>query len=168
MKVLLTGGTGYIGSHAAIALLEAGHKVALLDNLSNSKASVAERIHKLAGTEPEFHELDMRDFAGLLALLESYRPEAVIHLAGLKSVGESVAEPLRYYEVNLVSALNLCRAMLDLSIHKLVFSSSATVYGLPDSLPLTEASPITKATNPYGSTKLYIEQLLCDAAAANP
>lgn len=168
MRVLLTGGTGYIGSHTAVALLQAGHQVTLLDNLSNSKAAVVGRIAGITGQQVGFHQVDMRDLDALTHALADSRAEAVIHLAGLKAVGESVAEPLRYYDNNLVSALQLCRAMETLAIDRLVFSSSATVYGVPEALPLTEDSPVTVATSPYGSTKLYIEQLLMDAAAANP
>lgn len=168
MKILLTGGTGYIGSHTAVALLEAGHEVLLADNLSNSKAEVVARIKSVTGRDAEFHQLDLCNYEDLLALFKRAGAEAVIHFAGLKAVGESVAEPLRYYQNNLVSSMNLCRALLATGMDQLVFSSSATVYGEPESVPISETAPALDASSPYGRTKLFIERILEDVARANP
>ncbi len=167
-KVLLTGGTGYIGSHTAVTLLEAGHDVVLVDNLSNSKPVVVDRLEAITGRRPVFHEGDLTDKAFISEVMQNEAPDAVVHFAGLKAVGESVEEPLRYYETNLVSTFNLCNAMIDAAVHQLVFSSSATVYGIPEQVPMREDDSITTATNPYGSTKLYIEQILTDLAHARP
>lgn len=168
MKVLLTGGTGYIGSHTAVALLEAGHEVLLADNLSNSKAEVVARIKAVTGRQAEFHQVDLCNYDDLLALFKRAGAEAVIHFAGFKAVGESVAEPLRYYQNNLVSSMNLCRALLATGMDKLVFSSSATVYGEPESVPISETAPALDASSPYGRTKLFIERILEDLARAKP
>ena len=169
MRVLLTGGAGYIGSHIAIELIAAGHEVIVADDLSNSSPLAVERVQRIAGAPIAFTELDVRDEAGLTALFEAEKPEAVIHLAGLKAVGESVAQPLRYYDVNINTTLTLLRVMAAHDVSTIVFSSSATVYGTPDSLPLTEESQVgVGLTNPYGWTKFFIEQILRDAAIANP
>jgi len=166
-KILVTGGTGYIGSHAVVELLAAGHDVFVIDNLCNSKASVLDRIERIAGRRPGFARLDMRDRAGLRRLFADEHFGAVIHFAGLKAVGESVEQPLAYYENNVSGSLTLLECMLEAGVKTLVFSSSATVYGEPASVPIREDFPLA-ATNPYGRTKLMIEQMLRDAAAADP
>jgi UDP-glucose 4-epimerase len=167
VRVLLTGGAGYIGSHTALVLLEAGHEVSVVDNLSNSSEEALRRVSSLTGRPIAFHGVDIRDRAGLAAALEAERPEAVVHFAGLKAVGESVAEPLRYYDNNLAGTVALLEAMRSAGVRDLVFSSSATVYGDPPSVPITEATRL-EATNPYGRTKLFIEELLRDTAASEP
>jgi len=169
MRVLLTGGAGFIGSHVAVELIAAGHEVAVVDDLSNSDASVVGRIGQVTGVTPAFHKLDVRDEAGLTAVFDEYRPDAVIHLAGLKAVGESVAQPLRYWDVNLNTTIVLLRVMAAAGCGRVIFSSSATVYGTPEALPLTEASLAgVGISNPYGRTKFANEQLLSDAAGADP
>ena len=166
-RVLLTGGLGYIGSHAAVVLAESGFDVVLYDNLSNSKRSVLDRLETITGVRFPFVEGDVRDTALLEETLRAHQIEAVIHFAGLKAVGESVEQPLAYYDNNVVGALSLARAMQNVGIHTLVFSSSATVYGDPQVLPIDEAHP-TSATNPYGRTKLQIEEMLLDLATSDP
>jgi UDP-glucose 4-epimerase len=161
MKILVTGGAGYIGSHTVLELLHAGHDVVVLDDLSNSDASVLERVGRLASRAVPLVVADLRDRATLEALFEAERFDAVLHFAGLKAVGESVAQPLRYYDVNLNGALVLCQTMERFSVHTLVFSSSATVYGDPASVPIMEDFPL-QATNPYGRSKLMIEDMLRD------
>ena len=168
MKILLTGGGGYIGSHTAVELLGQGYDVTLVDNLCNSKPLVVDRIQAITGRRPGFHVGDLRDLAFLQDIFAEVLPDTVVHFAGLKAVGESVEQPLQYYENNLVSTLNLCRIMLDRQVSRLVFSSSATVYGTPEQVPVRESDPVTKATNPYASTKAYIEQILQDVVAACP
>jgi UDP-glucose 4-epimerase len=165
--VLLTGGLGYIGSHTAVALLDAGWEVLLLDNLSNSSAGVVRRIEQLGGRPVTFVEGDVRDGALVADLLARHRCEAVVHFAGLKAVGESVAKPLLYFDNNVGGAVALLRAMEQAGTRRLVFSSSATVYGTPGYLPLDEQHPVS-ALNPYGRTKLHIEEMLRDACAADP
>lgn len=167
MKVLLTGGTGYIGSHTAVALIEAGHSVWLYDNLSNSQAQVLRAIEAITGRPVEFVKGDVRNTALLEHVLQQQGIHAVVHFAGLKAVGESVAKPLDYFDNNVGGTISLLRAMQTAQVRKLVFSSSATVYGDPQYLPLDEAHP-TSATNPYGRTKLHIEEMLSDVAAAQP
>ena len=169
MRVLLTGGAGFIGSHVAVELIAAGHEAVIVDDLSNSDAFVIDRIEQVAGVRPAFYELDVRDELGLTAVFGEHRPDAVIHLAGLKSVGESVSQPLRYWDVNINTTLTLLRVMAAAGCHRVIFSSSATVYGAPETLPLTEASRAGLGlTNPYGRTKYANEQLLEDAAGADP
>ena len=168
MRVLLTGGTGFIGSHTAVVLLEAGHEVVLYDNLSNSDAAVVDRITEIAGRRPVFIEGDIRDENLLVETLSSRAIEAVIHFAGLKAVGESVEKTLDYYDNNLAGSISLFKAMRSCGVKKLIFSSSSTVYGEPEQLPLTESCPTRKATNPYGRTKLQIEEMLSDLAVADP
>ena len=168
MRVLLTGGTGFIGSHTAVVLLEAGHEVVLYDNLSNSDPTVVDRITEIAGRRPVFIEGDIRDENLLVETLSSRAIEAVIHFAGLKAVGESVEKPLDYYDNNLAGSISLFKAMRSCGVKKLIFSSSSTVYGEPEQLPLTESCPTRKATNPYGRTKLQIEEMLSDLAVADP
>jgi UDP-glucose 4-epimerase len=165
--VLLTGGAGYIGSHAAVELLEAGHEVVVVDNLSNSSAEALSRVEQITGKSLVFYPKDLRDSQALNEIMARHHPHAVMHFAGLKAVGESVAEPLRYYANNLDSTLVLLEAMRAHGVCKLVFSSSATVYGDPASLPIREDFP-TAATNPYGRTKLFIEEILKDTAHAWP
>ena len=168
MAILVTGGTGYIGSHTAVELLNKGEQVIIVDNLSNSKLCVLDRIEKITGKRPEFIKCDLLDKESLDKVFCDY-PEidSVIHFAGLKAVGESVSVPLRYYHNNLTGTLNLLDCMLAHKVYRIVFSSSATVYGLPKSVPIREDFPLS-TTNPYGETKLMIERILKDTAAANP
>ncbi len=165
MNILLTGGTGYIASHTAIVLAEAGHRPVLLDNLSNSSADVVDRLAQITGTRFPFVEGDIRDTALLRRVLADEGIGAVVHFAGLKAVGESVEQPLRYYDNNVGGTISLLQAMDESGVGTLVFSSSATVYGQPAYLPLDEAHP-TGATNPYGRTKLHIEEMLAELAAS--
>jgi len=166
MNILLTGGTGYIGSHTAVALANAGHQVVLYDNLANSDASVVDRLEKITGARLPFVQGDIRSTDLLASTLESYGIETVIHFAGLKAVGESVGDPLSYYDNNVGGSISVLRAMTRIGIKRLVFSSSATVYGDPQYLPIDEAHP-RSATNPYGRTKLQIENILEDLAASD-
>lgn len=163
MKVLVTGGAGYIGSHTVIELLTRGDEVIIVDNLINAHPSVLERIERITGKVPTFYDYDVRDESSLDEVFDAHKPDAIIHFAGLKAVGESVAEPIRYYANNLDSTLSLLTVMERHGIKNLVFSSSATVYGDPQQLPLTEDMPLS-ATNPYGRTKLMIEEMLMDVA----
>lgn len=165
--ILVTGGAGYIGSHTVVALLQAGHELVIFDNLSNSSIRVLERIERIAGVRPAFVEGDIRDAGAMAAVFKAWPITAVIHFAGLKSVGESVAQPMRYYDNNLVGTLRLCEAMAEAGVRNLVFSSSATVYGDPHAVPIREDFPL-QATNPYGRTKLQIEEMLRDFAASDP
>ncbi|MDR2874388.1 MAG: UDP-glucose 4-epimerase GalE [Methylobacillus sp.] len=165
--ILVTGGTGYIGSHTVAELLGAGREVVILDNLCNSRADVVERITAITGEQPQFAQGDIRDAALLDHLFARHKFEAVIHFAGLKAVGESVEKPLEYYDNNVHGSMTLFGAMQRHAVKRLVFSSSATVYGDPATLPLREDAPL-HATNPYGRTKLMIEQMLEDIARADP
>lgn len=167
MRILLTGGAGYIGSHTAVALAAAGHEVVCFDNLSNSRAEVMDRLETITGQSLPLIVGDIRDRTALEQAMRSRAIEAVIHFAGLKAVGEAVAKPLIYYDNNVRGTLSLIEAMIACSVKTLVFSSSATVYGEPQYLPLDETHP-TSATNPYGRTKLMIEEMLTDIAAADP
>ncbi|MGH6697144.1 UDP-glucose 4-epimerase GalE [Sphingopyxis sp.] len=167
MNILLTGGAGYIGSHVAAPLVSAGHHVVCFDNLSNSDAAVMDRLEAITGQAIPLVEGDIRDGDTLRRVMTEHAIEAVIHFAGLKAVGESVAEPIKYYDNNVRGTLSLLEAMIDCNAKRLVFSSSATVYGQPQYLPLDENHP-TSATNPYGRTKLMIEEMLADVAAADP
>ncbi|MHB8902188.1 MAG: UDP-glucose 4-epimerase GalE [Thermoguttaceae bacterium] len=167
MRILVTGGTGYIGSHTCISLLEAGYEPILLDNLYNSKLAVLRRLAQITGRMPTFHNGDIRDQPLVEKILADERIEAVIHFAGLKAVGESVSIPLKYYENNVGGTVSLLKAMNKIGVRSLVFSSSATVYGDPRQLPIPETAPLG-ATNPYGRTKLFIEEILRDLAAADP
>jgi len=164
-RVLVTGGTGYIGSHCAAALLDAGHEVLIADNLSNSRVDVVERIERVARRRPAFERIDLRDRAAVDGLFARHEIDAVVHFAGLKAVGESVAQPLRYYDNNVVGTLRLLEAMHAKGVRKLVFSSSCTVYGMPDAVPVSETAPL-RPQSPYGQTKLAIESMLRDLAAA--
>lgn len=166
MRVLVTGGAGYIGSLTTLQLLQSGHEVLVLDNLSNAKPAVLARIAQLAGREPAFQEGDVRDGALLRRVLAEHRTEAVMHFAGLKAVGESVHKPLAYFDNNVQGSLSLLAAMRDMDVRTLVFSSSATVYGLAETMPLREDAP-TGTTNPYGRSKLMVEEILQDLAAAD-
>lgn len=167
MRTLVTGGAGYIGSHTVLALLEAGHEVTVVDDLSNSSPEALRRVGELAGREADLHEVDLLDQAALTAVAVEARPEAVVHFAGLKAVGESVEQPERYYRTNVGGTLNLVRAMAAAGCTTIAFSSSATVYGLATSVPIAEDAPLS-ATNPYGWSKLVVEQVLRDVAVADP
>lgn len=164
MKVLVTGGTGYIGSHTVVELLAAGHQAVIVDNLSNSKREVLHRLHEITGQDVPFYELDVCDEQALGEVVNNIKPEAIIHFAGLKAVGESVEQPLRYYKNNLDSTMAVTKVAEDHGVQHIVFSSSATVYGEPKTVPITEEADIW-ATNPYGWTKVMSEQILRDAAA---
>lgn len=168
MKVLVTGGTGFIGSHTVVELIQAKHEVIIVDNLSNSKMDVLDKIKQITGVLPSFYQIDMLDKEAFEKVFITHRFDAVIHFAGLKAVGESVAKPLEYYRNNLDSTLTLLELMLKYDVKNLVFSSSATVYGTPTHVPLSEKDPIGGTTNPYGTTKLMIEYILKDFAIANP
>ncbi|ABO51505.1 UDP-galactose 4-epimerase [Desulforamulus reducens MI-1] len=161
MSILVTGGVGYIGSHTCVELLKAGYEVVVVDNLSNSKPEVLRRIREITGRELKFYKVDVLEQAELAKVFLENQIEAVIHFAGLKAVGESVAIPLRYYHNNITGTLILCETMQKHGVKKLVFSSSATVYGDPKSVPISEDFPLS-ATNPYGRTKLMIEEILGD------
>ena len=163
MAYLVTGGTGYIGSHTVVELMAAGHDVFIVDNLCNSKASVLDRIQLIAGRRPGFAQIDVRDRPALRQLLASRRFDAVVHFAGLKAVGESVEKPLAYYDNNVSGSVALLECMTDVGVGTIVFSSSATVYGEPATLPIREDFPLS-ASNPYGRTKLTIEEILRDHA----
>lgn len=168
MAILVTGGTGYIGSHTVVELLNIGERVIIVDNLSNSKASVIDKIEKITGKRPAFVNCDLLDMDSLNRVFdENTDINSVIHFAGLKAVGESCAFPLRYYHNNITGTINLLECMLAHNVYKIVFSSSATVYGLPKTVPIKEDFPLS-TTNPYGETKLMIERILKDTAAANP
>lgn len=166
MQVLVTGGCGFIGSHTVVQMLAAGMQPVLLDNFANSKPAVLDRLEQITGVRVPVVAADVRDRAALDAVLAEYPVEAVMHFAGLKAVGESVAKPLEYYDVNVAGSMTLVAAMQDAGVRTLVFSSSATVYGDPIAVPITEDFP-TSATNPYGRSKLMVEQMLADHAAAN-
>ncbi len=161
MKILVTGGAGYIGSHTSVLLLEAGYDIAIIDDLSNSDAVAVERIRQITGKDFDFFRSDLLDYDALTDIVAAGGFDAVIHFAGFKAVGESVAKPIEYYENNLGSTLNLVKAMKKFGVRTLVFSSSATVYGDPASVPIREDFPLS-ATNPYGRTKLMIEYILKD------
>jgi UDP-glucose 4-epimerase len=169
MRVLVTGGAGFIGSHTVVSLIEAGHDPVIVDNLSNAKRSVITRIGRIAGQEPEFAETDVRDLDTMEKVLQSGF-DACIHFAALKAVGESVEKPLLYYDNNVGGTFTLLEALSGAGVKTFVFSSSATVYGDPDpeSLPLLESTPIGTATNPYGWTKIMMEQILRDVQVSDP
>ena len=161
MKILVTGGAGYIGSHTCLELLTHGHDVIVIDNLSNSKKVSLDRVAEIAGKTPDFHKVDLLDRSALEVVFSGASVDAVIHFAGLKAVGESVEIPLSYYHNNITGTLTLCEVMAKYQVKNLVFSSSATVYGDPHKVPITEDFP-TFATNPYGRSKLMIEEILKD------
>jgi UDP-glucose 4-epimerase len=168
VKVLVTGGAGYIGTHTVIELVAKGHKVVVVDNLINSSEEALRRVEKITGHKVDFARLDLCRKRELDALFDAHNFDAAIHFAGLKAVGESVAKPLTYYRSNIDSTLSLCESMQKHGLKKLIFSSSATVYGNPQELPIIETTPIgIGITNPYGQTKFMIEQILRDIAAAD-
>src|SRR6266481_647385 len=167
MKVLVTGGAGYIGSHTCVELMQAGHEVFIFDNFSSSHAAAIGRIARIVGRTPEFTKADVRDSGALRDVLARHRFDAVIHFAGLKAVGESVEKPIEYYDNNVQGALVLCRAMAQAGVGMLVFSSSATVYGDPSSVPIREDAQLAP-TNPYGHSKLMVERILQDLEASDP
>ena len=168
MKILVTGGLGFIGSHTVVELLDGGYDVVVIDNLSNSNIDVIDRIKTITGKNFEFYQNDVCDLDALENIFSNHKIDAVIHFAGFKAVGESVKEPIMYYENNLVSTLHLCKKMLEHECYNLVFSSSATVYGDPEVLPITEDCKVGGTTNPYGTSKLMIERMLKDISIANP
>ena len=163
-KILVTGGAGYIGSHTTVELLNSDYEVVVVDNLSNSSQKAIKRVEEITGKKIEFYKLDIRDYKELRHVFEQNKFTAVIHFAGLKAVGESVSNALLYYHNNLIGTLMLLELMEEFNVKQLVFSSSATVYGDPDEVPIKESAPL-KATNPYGQTKLMIEQILKDISA---
>ena len=165
MNILLTGGAGFIGSHTAVELLNAGHDVVVVDNLYNSSEKVIDRVEELTGKKVKFYNADACDFAAMDRVLNENTVDAVIHFAAYKAVGESVAKPLEYYRNNLDCTLTVCEAMKKHGVKRFIFSSSATVYGIPDHMPLDETMP-TSCTNPYGWTKYMNERILTDVAKA--
>ena len=167
MKILVTGGAGYIGSHTCIELLQAGHEVVVVDNLINSKEESLKRVQELTGETLAFHKVDLLNKRELDDVFHKSSIDAVIHFAGLKAVGESVSIPLHYYHNNVTGTLILCDVMQKYKVKNLVFSSSATVYGDPDKVPINEDFPLS-ATNPYGRSKLMIEEILRDLYSAEP
>ena len=167
MSILVTGGAGFIGSHTVLELLNAGKEVTVIDNLSNSKVNSLNRVQEITGKQATFYEVDLTNINEVRKVFEGQKFEAIIHFAAHKAVGESVAEPLMYYQNNLLSTLNLCELMKEFGIRNLVFSSSCTVYGNPEEVPLLETSR-TSALNPYGRTKLFTEHLLKDVQLADP
>ncbi len=165
--ILVTGGAGYIGSHTCVELLNRGYEIAVLDNFVNSKPEVLDRIRTLTGKGFPFYEADLLDADAVEKVFDEQKIDAVIHFAGLKAVGESVAQPLRYYHNNITGTLNLCATMQRHNVKRIIFSSSATVYGDPASVPIREDFPLS-TTNPYGSTKLMIERILQDLHRSDP
>lgn len=168
MKVLVTGGMGYIGSHTCVQMIEAGMTPVIVDNLCNASEEVLNRIYSLTGVKPVFYQGDVRDEMFLDRVFEQEPIDAVIHFAGLKAVGESVEKPIEYYDNNVNGTLVLVRAMQRAKVSTLVFSSSATVYGDPDTVPITEQSPVGGTTNPYGTSKYMVERCLADLVTASP
>ena len=168
MNVLITGGAGYIGSHTCVELLNDGYDITVIDDLSNSSSKAIERIKKITGKDFPFYQANVCDIESLRTIFRKNRPNAVIHFAGYKAVGESVEKPLEYYENNIESTLTLCRVMAENDVKNIIFSSSATVYGEPKEIPITEECPKGICTNPYGWTKWMIEQMLKDMAKADP
>ncbi len=160
--ILVTGGAGFIGSHTCVELLNAGYDIVVMDNFCNSKPEALNRIRKITGKDFKFYETDMLDYEGTCRIFADQKIDAVIHFAGLKAVGESCRKPLEYYHNNISGTINLIRAMREYGCKRIVFSSSATVYGNPEKIPLTEDCKIGGTTNPYGTTKLFIEQILKD------
>ena len=166
MKILVTGGLGFIGSHTCVELLNSGYEVVIVDNLSNSNIDVLDKIEKITSKRPKFYEIDVCDKERVKKVFRENKIDAVIHFAGYKAVGESVREPLKYYRNNLDSTLTLLEVMEEENCHNFVFSSSATVYGIPKELPIKEDFPLS-TTNPYGTTKLMIERILADLSKAD-
>jgi len=161
MKILVTGGAGYIGSHTCVELLDAGHEIVVVDNLSNSCEKSLDEVKKITGKDFPFYKCDILDYEGLTKVFDENDVEAVIHFAGLKAVGESVEKPLEYYHNNMTGTFNLVKVMKEHNVFNIVFSSSATVYGSPETVPIKEDFPLS-TTNPYGSTKLMLERVLSD------
>ncbi|EPZ3031389.1 UDP-glucose 4-epimerase GalE [Yersinia enterocolitica] len=168
MSILITGGAGYIGSHTVLTLLEQGRNVVVLDNLINSSAESLARVSKICGRKPNFYHGDILDRSCLKFIFSSHKIDSVIHFAGLKSVGESVERPIEYYQTNVVGSITLLEEMCLANVKKLIFSSSATVYGEPEFVPLTESARIGGTTNPYGTSKVMVEQILKDFSLAHP
>ena len=168
MNVLLAGGAGYIGSHTCVELIEAGHSVVAADNYSNSCPEAVKRVEEITGATVPLYEADVCDKDAVRKIFAENKIDAVIHFAGLKAVGESCAKPLLYYRNNIDSTLTLLEVMQEFGVNNFIFSSSATVYGTPEEVPLVETMPTGSPTNPYGWTKLMMEQILTDTAAANP
>lgn len=166
MAILVTGGAGFIGSHTCVELLENGYEVVIVDNFINSKPEALNRIKQITGKDFKFYEADLLDKAAVEIIFKENKIDAVIHFAGLKAVGESVAQPIRYYHNNITGTLILCQVMQEAGVKKIVFSSSATVYGSPETVPIREDFPL-HTTNPYGSTKLMIENILQDIFVAD-
>ena len=167
MKILVTGGTGYIGSHTCVELLQNGYEVVVFDNLYNSKIEVVDKIEEITGKKISFYKADMLDKESMRPVFEEHNFDAVIHFAGLKAVGESVAKPHFYYQNNITGTLNLCELMNEYGCKRMIFSSSATVYGDPTQIPITEECPKGQRTNPYGWTKSMLEQILTDIQKAD-
>lgn len=167
MKILLTGGTGYIGSHTCVELLNNNYEVIIVDNLCNSQKTVIDKIEKISGKKVVFYQTDLLDFKSLNNVFSEHNIDAVIHFAGLKAVNDSINQPLNYYHNNITGTIHLCQLMERYKINKIIFSSSATVYGNPATLPIKEDFPLNP-TNPYGRTKLFIEHLLQDLYLSNP
>jgi len=168
MAILVTGGAGYIGSHTCIELINAGYEVVVVDNLYNSSKESLKRVGAIVGQEIKFYEADIRDAAAMKHIFECEKIDAVIHFAGLKAVGESVAKPMEYYDNNINGTLVLCNAMKEAGVKNIIFSSSATVYGDPAFIPITEECPKGQCTNPYGWTKSMLEQILTDIHTSDP
>ncbi len=166
-KILVTGGTGYIGSHTVVELYNAGHEAIILDNLSNSDISMLGRLKEIIGVEPKFYQKDLRDSDSLKVVFDENEIDAVVHFAASKAVGESVEKPLLYYKNNLLSTVNLLELMLEHSVKPFIFSSSCTVYGEPDELPVTENSPVKPANSPYGNTKQICEEIIRETVQVN-
>lgn len=167
MNILVTGGAGFIGSHTCVELIEAGYKVIVLDNLVNSSKEAVRRVEKITGVSIPFYPVDLLDMDGLNKVFDAEDIHGVIHFAGLKAVGESVAKPWEYYNNNITGTLNLCKVMIDHNVKNIIFSSSATVYGDPAEIPITEGCPKGDITNPYGHTKSMLEQMLSDIYKAD-
>jgi len=167
MKILVSGGTGFIGSHTVVELINSGHEVVIFDNLYNSKIEVLDKIKEITGTKPDFYKADMLSKEEMRPMFEKHKFDAVIHFAGLKAVGESVQKPLLYYQNNLTGTMNLCELMAEYGCKRIIFSSSATVYGSPKTVPITEDFPLS-TTNPYGTTKLFLERILTDLTVPDP
>ncbi len=168
MKILVTGGAGYIGSHTCIELIAAGYDVVIVDNLYNSSVEAVKRVEEISGAKIPFYECDIRDAEKLKSVFEKEQPQAVIHFAGLKAVGESVVKPMMYYDNNIHGTNVLCEVMKEVGVKNIIFSSSATVYGDPAFIPITEECPKGMCTNPYGWTKWMLEQILTDIHTADP
>lgn len=167
-KILVTGGLGFIGSETVIALLESGYEPIIADNLYNSKLAVLDRIETITKVRPAFYQVDCCEYEATKAIFDEHDIYAVIHFAGYKAVGESVSKPIEYYQNNLGSALNVLKIMKEKGVHNIIFSSSATVYGVPERVPLFESDKTGDATNPYGETKVMIERILTDSCKADP